>query len=158
MKSKLFKFALVVLTIGILSACGSQTTETPASASTEPSVPATQAPATSTESAQATEAPTTAPAGQTGGVSFANDVLPILESRCISCHGGERTQEGLSMKTHADLMSGSKNGPVITAGNASDSLLAQLISEGKMPKRGPKLTPNQVQVVIDWINQGALDN
>jgi len=27
-----------------------------------------------------------------------------------------------------------------------------------MPKRGPKLTPDQVQLVVDWINQGALDN
>jgi mono/diheme cytochrome c family protein len=84
--------------------------------------------------------------------------MPLIESRCINCHGGERTQEGLDMKTHAAIMAGSENGPVVTPGDAANSSLAQLVIEGKMPKRGPKLTPDQVQLVVDWINQGALDN
>jgi len=160
MNFKLFKFALIVLIVGTLSACGGQATQAPASAPTDTSVPATEAPVvpTDTASAQATEAPTTDPGAQTGTVSFANDILPILQSRCVSCHGGERIQEGLSVKTYADLMSGSKNGPVVSAGDANDSLLADLVATQKMPKRGPKLTPPQVQLIVDWINQGALDN
>ena len=55
-------------------------------------------------------------------------------------------------------MAGSKNGPVIAAGDADNSLLVELVSTQKMPKRGPKLTPDQVQVIIDWVNQGALNN
>jgi hypothetical protein len=62
------------------------------------------------------------------------------------------------MKTYAELMHGSQNGLVIATGDANDSLLAELISNQKMPKRGPKLTPPQIQLIIDWINQGALDN
>jgi mono/diheme cytochrome c family protein len=160
MKSKLFKFALISLTVGILSACGGQPTETPASAPTDAPASATRARVAPTVSApsQATEAPTTASSSQTLTVSFANDILPLLQSRCINCHGGERTQEGLSMKTYTDLMAGSKNGPVITAGDANNSLLADLVATQKMPKRGPKLTPPQVQLIVDWINQGALDN
>jgi hypothetical protein len=91
-------------------------------------------------------------------VSFANDVLPIIQSRCINCHGGDRTEEGLVMLTYADIIAGSDNGPVVIPGDAEHSLLAELVSTQKMPKRGPKLTPPQVQVIIDWINQGALDN
>jgi mono/diheme cytochrome c family protein len=156
MKSKLFKFALIVLTVGILSACGSQPTEAPASVPTTAVVPATQA-ADSPTSAPATEAPTTAASGGST-VSFAQDVLPLLESRCVSCHGGDRTSEGLSMKSYADLMNGSNNGPVISANDATNSLLIQMVSSGKMPKRGPKLTPDQVQLVTDWVNQGAQNN
>jgi uncharacterized membrane protein len=91
-------------------------------------------------------------------VSFANDVQPILQSRCGSCHMGEFTSKDLHMDTYENLMVGSQNGPVIIAGNAKDSLLVQKISSGEMPKRGPKLTPAQVQVIIDWINAGAPNN
>jgi mono/diheme cytochrome c family protein len=156
------KILIVILLIGLLSACGTQPTEASASPPTEEAVPATEAPVATDTSAPAepTEEPaatTDAPASTTG-VSFANDVLPILQSRCLNCHGGDRLEEGLSVKTYAELMAGSENGLVITPGDAGNSLLVELVSTQKMPKRGPKLTPPQVQLIIDWINQGALDN
>ena len=55
-------------------------------------------------------------------------------------------------------MSGSKNGAVVTPGDADSSLLVEMLVNQEMPKRGPKLTPTQIQPIIDWINQGALDN
>jgi hypothetical protein len=88
-------------------------------------------------------------------VSFANDIQPILESRCGSCHMGEFTSADLHMDTHEELMIGSESGPVIIPGNAKDSLLVEKISKGEMPKRGPKLTPAQIQIITDWINAGA---
>ena len=71
---------------------------------------------------------------------------------------GEHVSEGLDMNTYETLMAGSQNGPVIVPGDADDSLLIQKVTEGKMPKRGPKLTPAQIQIIIDWINAGALNN
>lgn len=96
-----------------------------------------------------------APATQ---ISFSDDVQPILESRCANCHFGEFTSAELHMDTYESLMEGSENGPVIVAGSAKKSLLVQKISTGEMPKRGPKLTPAQVQIIMDWIDQGAQDN
>jgi hypothetical protein len=171
MKSKYVKIVLFVLIVGLLTACGAQATEAPASVPTETVAPATEAPTDTaaptevpTESA-ATEAPAatepvaaTQPAVGGATVSFANDVLPIIESRCIGCHGGDRTEEGLDLKTHASIMAGSENGPVIVPGDAVNSLLVELVATQKMPKRGPKLTPPQVQLITDWVNQGALDN
>jgi hypothetical protein len=55
-------------------------------------------------------------------------------------------------------MAGSDNGPVIAPGDAANSLLVEMVATQKMPKRGPKLTPPQVQLITDWVNQGALDN
>ena len=92
------------------------------------------------------------------GISYASDVRPILESRCGSCHMGLFVSAGLHMDTYASLMAGSEHGPVIVPGKANDSLLIKKLLEGKMPKRGPKLTPAQIQVIVDWINAGALDN
>jgi len=71
---------------------------------------------------------------------------------------GSFTSENLNMETYDSLMAGSQNGAVITAGNAKESLLARKILKGEMPKRGPKLTPAQVQIIIDWINAGAPNN
>ena len=167
MKSTYVKFVLFVLIVGLLSACGTQPTSTPTSAPTEVVAPATEAPteapsptdtAAPTEPPAATEAPATQPPAEGATVSFANDILPIFESRCIGCHGGDRTQEGLDLKTHASLMAGSNNGAVVIAGDAANSLLVEMVATQKMPKRGPKLTPPQVQIITDWVNQGALDN
>ena len=167
MRSTYVKIVLLVLIVGLLSACGAQATNTPESAPTEAVAPATEAPteapaltdtAAPTEPAAATEAPATQPAAEGATVSFATDILPLFESRCIGCHGGDRTQEGLDLKTHASLMAGSDNGSVVTPGDAANSLLVEMVATQKMPKRGPKLTPPQVQLITDWVNQGALDN
>ena len=71
---------------------------------------------------------------------------------------GEFTSKNLNMETYESLMKGSQNGPVIIPGSARESLLAQKISKGQMPKRGPKLTSEQIQIIIDWINAGAQNN
>jgi len=166
MVSMKVKFGLLLLIVGLLSACASQMTQTPATQPTErvvsfiSSPQATEAaanvPAATNTSAPAVENTPASAAGET--VSFTDDILPLFESRCMNCHGQERLEEGLSLRTYTDMMMGSKNGAVVVPGDASNSLLAQLISNQKMPKRGPKLTPPQVQLIIDWINQGALDN
>jgi mono/diheme cytochrome c family protein len=163
MKSTYVKIALFVLLVGLLAACGTQATNTPAAAPTESVAPATQAPTTApaatVTSAPATEAAAaTEPASQGATVSFATDILPIIESRCINCHGGDRTEKGLNLKTFADLMAGSENGAVILPGDAAHSKLVELVVTQKMPKRGPKLTPPQIEAITNWVNQGALDN
>ena len=155
MSSMKVKLAVLVVLAGILTACGSQTTQTPASASqpTEAVAAATDTSAPApTETVGATE-----PAASTS-VSFVDDIMPILESRCLNCHGGNKLEKGLSVRTYGDLMSGSENGPVVVAGDAANSKLVELVSNQKMPKRGPKLTPPQIQLIMDWVSQGAQDN
>jgi mono/diheme cytochrome c family protein len=167
MKSAYAKIVLFVLMIGLLSACASPATEAPTSPPTDTAAPATEPPtdvppvtdtAAATEPPAATEAPATQPAIGGATVSFANDILPIIESRCANCHGGNRTEEGLVLLTHADILAGSDNGPVVVPGDAANSLFVEMVATQKMPKRGPKLTPPQIQLFTDWVNQGALDN
>jgi uncharacterized membrane protein len=162
MKKQLI-FSLIALTF-VIAACGGQTTQTPP----EPAVPTqvavqpTPVPtlaSTSTDTAvPATEAAEPATEASAAGVSFANDVKPILANSCNDCHGGKQTKAGLDLQTYESLMAGSFDGVVIVAGNSADSLLVQLVSEGKMPKRGPKLTPEQVQTISEWVDAGALNN
>jgi hypothetical protein len=161
MKSMYCGIVVALLLIGLLSACGSQATKTvvPASEPTEPVAAPTQSVANTPSSpVPPTEALARQASSQGATVSFANDILPLLNNRCANCHGGNRTEEGLNLLSYAAIMSGSKNGAVITPGNADNSLLVELLVNQEMPKRGAKLTPIQIQPIIDWINQGALDN
>lgn len=149
----------------VLAACGGSapvTTEAPALAAT--TAPATESPAGQAPAQEATATtvpeptPTEAVVGESGEVSFSRDILPVLQSRCINCHGGQRTSEGLDMKTYQALMAGSQNGSVVTPGDAANSLFVTLSAEGKMPKRGPKLTPAEIKLLTDWVNAGAPNN
>ncbi|MDX1377874.1 MAG: c-type cytochrome domain-containing protein [Anaerolineales bacterium] len=158
------KFIVIVLMAGLISACGSQATEPPTSAPTELPATATEIPTntpvpTDTVVPTDTAVPTETPPAEPALISFEASIKQVLTSRCFACHGGSRgTEEGLNLSSYQSLLAGSDNGPVIVPGNADESLLVELIVNNEMPKRGPKLTPPQVQMIIDWINQGALDN
>ena len=106
----------------------------------------------------ATTTPLTPTSTLTTSVSFQRDVLPIFTQICVKCHGGEKTQKNLVLKTYDDLMQGSENGPVVEPGDPGNSLLVDMIVKGKMPKNGPKLLPKQIQTIIDWVQAGAPDN
>jgi mono/diheme cytochrome c family protein len=158
------KLVVLLLLVGVLSACASQATNTPASQPTEAPAQATEAPTNAPAAATDTSAPTvesSPTAGTTASgatVGFATDILPLLQSRCVNCHGGQKTEHELNLNSFDGVMAGSENGPVVTPGDAADSSMAEMVSNGKMPKRGPKLTPAQVQLIVDWINQGAQNN
>lgn len=128
-------------------------TDKPTTAATEaPKAAPTEKPA-----ATATQAPT-APATQAAAVSFVKDVKPILDQKCLKCHGGEKTEASLSYKSYADLMKGSENGPVVVPGKADDSEMIKLVISGEMPKRNPRLPAAEVKILQDWVNGGAQNN
>lgn len=170
MKNNKFLFTLSIglLTSIILAGCGAQATPEPAASQAHQSTDPELAPAT--ESAIETEAPTevvptniptevsTENPAATATVSFANDVMPIIQSRCVNCHGGDRIEEGLLMRSYDEIMTGSDNGPVIVPGDTANSLLVELVTTKEMPKKGPKLTPPQIQIITDWVAAGALNN
>lgn len=94
----------------------------------------------------------------TGPISYSQDVAPIFEARCVTCHGVDKQDGQLNLFSNATIMAGGKSGDVISAGNADNSKLISMVSSGKMPKRGAKLTPEQIQILKEWVNAGALDN
>lgn len=100
-------------------------------------------------------------------VSFATEVLPLLEKRCVTCHAeGEAGHEasGLSLASYAGTMKGTRFGPVVIPGDALSSTLTMLI-EGRadpsirMPHGDlPPLTAAEQLLVRTWVEQGAKDN
>jgi hypothetical protein len=96
-------------------------------------------------------------------VSYADDVYPILENRCIRCHGGidegeVRLELSLNMTTYEGLMLGSEYGEVITPGDPDDSVLIQMIEDGDMPDEGDPVPPEELEILRAWIAEGANNN
>jgi Protein of unknown function (DUF1553)/Protein of unknown function (DUF1549)/Planctomycete cytochrome C/F5/8 type C domain len=88
---------------------------------------------------------------------FAKEVAPLLEGRCLSCHGEKVRKAGLSLATAADALAGSSNGPVIVPGKPAESRIVAMVSgdKPKMPRNGTPLSAEQVAGLKRWIEEGA---
>ena len=75
-------------------------------------------------------------------VSFAEEVLPILEKYCVECHSEDNAELGLKLDTYEGVMGGSDYGTVVEAGDVDASLLIDMIASGDMPD-GTGATPCQ---------------
>jgi len=97
--------------------------------------------------------------GASAEPSFARDVLPVFQQRCVFCHG---TDGGWDSSSYESVMNTGDNGPVVVPGDVANSLLAQKVqglqTDGKvMPPTG-KLSDAVIQPILDWIAAGAPDN
>ncbi len=95
-------------------------------------------------------------------VKFSTDILPLLNSYgCVGCHG---SNGGLSVGTVASLLTGGTHGPAIVPNNADNSNLVKKLRSAtlpfgsKMPANGGNVSDPDLQLIKDWINQGALNN
>lgn len=94
-----------------------------------------------------------------GVVTFSGDVLPIFESKCVVCHGNLGGWDG---STYESTMTTGNNAPVVVPDDPENSLLAQKMlgthEEGTIMPPSGKLSDDEIQVVLDWIADGAKDN
>jgi len=90
-------------------------------------------------------------------VRFRDQVVPLLERRCVSCHNSADPKGGLALDTHASALKGGSLGVAFTPGKPDASLLLDYVSGDapEMPKNGPPLNPDEVAVLRDWIAAGA---
>lgn len=93
-------------------------------------------------------------------VDFAKDVVPILQSRCVECHGPDKQKGKLRLDTPAALLKGGKDGEVVKAGDAANSelykrLLLPKEDDDRMPSKGDPLTAPQIETLKNWIAEGA---
>ena len=87
--------------------------------------------------------------------SLPDNILPIFQEHCSECHGDDTPEEGLVLTSYKDVMAGSFYGKVIQPGDPTGSYLVEMVSTGKMPKKGAKLTTAEIDTIIAWINAGA---
>ncbi len=92
-------------------------------------------------------------------VDFVQDVQPIFAKSCYGCHGSQRQEAAFRLDAKEIALQGGDLGPAIVPGKSSESLLVQLVAgavDGKvMPKKGDRLSAEQIGLVRAWIDQGA---
>jgi mono/diheme cytochrome c family protein len=94
-----------------------------------------------------------------GLATFTEHVRPLLETRCLVCHGGGNAiRSGLNLSTRDGLISGGDNGPAVIPGDAQNSALYKRIRhevQPGMPFQMEKLPDTVIARIADWINAGA---
>jgi mono/diheme cytochrome c family protein len=100
------------------------------------------------------------PPPSTKSIDFAQDVQPIFERHCLSCHGVDKQRGGLRLDDKDSALKGGENhSPDIRPGRSADSPLihfvAGLVPDMQMPQKGERLTAEQVGILRAWIDQGA---
>lgn len=105
--------------------------------------------------------PTRSEEGETfATVSFIREVAPILVGKCQSCHGAKTAESNYRLDTFEKLMqAGDFEMAPVTAGDLDDSEFHRLIivedDEERMPNNGDQLTDVEIQLINNWITQGA---
>ena len=87
-------------------------------------------------------------------VSFSNNVVPIFERGCNAsvCHGGGADPDLRPDRAYNSLISG---GYVNTDDPAMSSIYTSIIKGGSMEQYAD---PGDDEVILKWIEQGALNN
>ena len=93
-------------------------------------------------------------------IDFNTQVKPIINKKCISCHGGVKQQGGFSLLFKDEAMAATKSGkPAIIPGNPEDSeLIKRLLAkdtEERMPYKHAPLSNEEISIFKKWIKQGA---
>ncbi|TWU18455.1 Planctomycete cytochrome C [Allorhodopirellula heiligendammensis] len=93
-------------------------------------------------------------------LEYASDVQPLLARRCFSCHGPDQSEGGLAFHEAELALVESESGEfAIVPGDAeSSAMLTRITSDDeyeRMPPEGDPLTESEVELLRQWIDEGA---
>ncbi len=95
-------------------------------------------------------------------VSFARQIRPILETKCVECHDLEERKSDFEVTSVAALLRGGKKaGPSIIPGKPDESPLMQHLDgrrQPQMPKGRAPLSETELRLFQMWIEAGAVDD
>lgn len=93
-------------------------------------------------------------------IDFNTQVKPILNAKCITCHGGVKKKAGFSVLFREEAMGVGESGKrAIIPGDPDNSeMIRRLTSkdpEERMPYKHPPLNEAEISTLRQWIKQGA---
>jgi hypothetical protein len=93
-------------------------------------------------------------------VDFSAQVKPLLNKKCITCHGGVKKQGGFSLLFRDEALAPTESGrPAIIPGDAGASEMIRRLHhndpEERMPYKSEPLTEEEITLLTEWIDQGA---
>jgi len=100
-------------------------------------------------------------------VSFSTEIQPILEQRCVSCHGSGFANNNTDLSSYQSIFAGTGNvyGEQLVVPNSPNSSgLVEVIEPNptsgvsRMPPGGPFLSGDEINKIRAWISEGAQNN
>jgi WD40 repeat protein len=93
-------------------------------------------------------------------VSFVRSVAPILVAKCQACHGPKTAESNYRLDSFQSLMQPGDFGTApVTPGDPDDSEIHRLVTADdpheRMPNNGGRLADSEIQVIDEWIRDGA---
>ena len=99
-----------------------------------------------------TPAPLATPAPVIGKPTYDANIQVLFSERCTVCHKSDNPSSGLDLSTYAGTMKGGVE-PVITVNDSAASKLVQVQSK----KHFANMSPEGLDLIIEWIDSGALE-
>ncbi|WP_300597697.1 DUF1553 domain-containing protein [Niabella sp.] len=93
-------------------------------------------------------------------VDFSADVKPILNKKCITCHGGVKAKGGFSVLFREEALAKTESGkPAIIPGDPDNSEMIRRLTlkdpEERMPYKHEPLSKDEISILRRWVKQGA---
>ena len=90
---------------------------------------------------------------------FRQNVAPILQKHCLSCHNEHQKKGELSLISADALLEGGESGDAIAPGDVDSSYLIEVITpedgEASMPEGQKPLTQAERDILHQWVADGA---
>ena len=88
------------------------------------------------------------------------DIRPIFKKHCYDCHGDQRQKSGLRLDIKSEVFRGGDGyGPSVIPKHVGESPLFELVTsedvDSRMPPEGDGLSPAEIELLSQWIDQGA---
>jgi ankyrin repeat protein len=97
-------------------------------------------------------------AANTAKIDFRTDVQPLIEKRCIACHGPEQQMNAFRLDRRGAAMRGGTRSVIVPGNSAASRLYLRLVDDrfGKRMPAGGSLPADEVAIFKTWIDQGAV--
>ncbi|PQJ29813.1 c-type cytochrome domain-containing protein [Rubritalea profundi] len=97
----------------------------------------------------------------TDPVVFTQFIQPILEAKCISCHGEDKQKSSLRLDTYAFMLEGGEETASLVPGDLKESSMVTYLhlpedDDLHMPPEGKtQMTAEEIQILEWWVKIGA---
>lgn len=93
-------------------------------------------------------------------VDYNTEVKPLLNKKCISCHGGVKKEAGFSVLFRSEALDTTDSGkPAIIPGDPAGSEMIRRLTasdpEERMPYKHEPLSQQEIDMLKQWIKEGA---
>lgn len=88
-------------------------------------------------------------------ISFATEIQPIFNNNCVACHAGALVPDLRSDNAYAAITSG---GFIVANDLATSKLYQRLVGNGNIMPPSSALSTTSINLVKNWILQGAKNN